>query len=100
MISIAKKLPQYTFTIICPKASDQSHEEYLELKKQFAIPNVKFIEFVPFEEIDDYFANAKLFINTSDDEGFPNTFIQARNNGTPVISFNVDPDNILRDLNC
>ena len=100
MITIAKRLPQYAFTIICPKASDQSHEEYLALQKRFKIANVKFIDFVPFEEIDDYFAKAKLFINTSDNEWFPNTFIQARNNATPVISFNVDPDYILRDTHC
>lgn len=100
MIDIATKLPQYTFTIICPKASDQSSEEYLALQKQFAIPNVKFIEFVPFDDIDTYFAQAKVFVNTSDDEWFPNTFIQSRNNKTPVISLNVDPDHILRDQKC
>ena len=36
-----------------------------------------------------------MFVNTSETEGFPNTFLQAWIRGVPVISF-FDPDNVIR----
>lgn len=41
----------------------------------------------------------KVFINSSIYEGFPNTFIQSLKNCTPIISLNVDPDNIIKMYN-
>lgn len=59
------------------------------------LPNLKIIDFVSFFEIDSFFKRAKCFVNTSDIEGFPNTFIQAGLNGCPILSFNVNPDNMI-----
>ena len=42
-----------------------------------------------------FFQNVKIFVNTSTYEGFPNTFIEAWKNGIPVISLNVNPDDII-----
>lgn len=39
---------------------------------------------------------AKILVNTSDYEGFPNTFIEAWLHGVPVISLNVDPDGLIQ----
>ena len=69
-------------------------------EKQKKIENLEFIEYVPFDEIDEYFQKAKIFVNTSIKEGFPNTFIQAAKNKTPIISLNVNPDNFLNEYNC
>lgn len=47
------------------------------------------------DEVNELLAKAHIFINTSSYEGFPNTFIQAWVREVPVISLDVDPDNIL-----
>jgi glycosyltransferase involved in cell wall biosynthesis len=58
------------------------------------IPNVDFKGFLPLSEVDKHFLVAKLLVNTSEHEGFPNTFLQAWSKGVPVVSF-VDPDNLI-----
>jgi glycosyltransferase involved in cell wall biosynthesis len=45
--------------------------------------------------INDYLKYCFVLINTSESEGFSNTFIQAWLQGVPVISLNSDPDNII-----
>jgi glycosyltransferase involved in cell wall biosynthesis len=47
------------------------------------------------EEINRILAESHVFVNTSDYEGFPNTFIQAWLHEVPVVSLHVDPDDIL-----
>ena len=39
--------------------------------------------------------NAAILLSTADEEGFPNTFLQAWSSGTPVVSLKVDPDRII-----
>jgi glycosyltransferase involved in cell wall biosynthesis len=38
-----------------------------------------------------------LLVNTSNAEGFSNTFIEAWKEGVPVLSFYVNPDNIITE---
>lgn len=98
LLDIATKIPSEQFVMIMPK-----HDESLWKKTQEAaqvIPNLRFIETVPFSEINEYFAKAKLFINTSVFEGFPNTFVQAAMYGVPIVSLNVNPDNFLNEYGC
>lgn len=98
-LELAKSNLDVQFTMICPPSNNQP--DFFEKIKSTArsAKNVTFIRFVPFEEIDAYFSRARLFVQTSDYEGFPNTFIQAFKNETPVLSFSVSPDSILERNN-
>jgi glycosyltransferase involved in cell wall biosynthesis len=99
-IELSDRFINETFIMICPN-SDVEDDKYNELinlvnnKK-----NIKFIKYVEFKKIQNYFNNAKIFTNTSDFEGFPNTFIQAGIGRTPVVSLNVNPDNFITKNNC
>ncbi|WP_211236315.1 glycosyltransferase family 4 protein [Desulfovibrio inopinatus] len=60
-----------------------------------SIPNIDFKGAVPYDQVNEYYARAKVFINTSDTEGFPNSFLQSWIRGVPVLSF-FDPDSIIQ----
>ncbi len=92
-IELAKDLPHLNFIIICQEQDKVLQTEIKEVSKD--IKNLEFIDFVSFDDIDKYFSKAKVLVNTSDFEGFPNTFLQAFNNKVPVISLNVNPDNVI-----
>lgn len=47
------------------------------------------------EEVNELLSQAHILVNTSTYEGFPNTFIQAWLRELPVVSLNVNPDNVL-----
>jgi glycosyltransferase involved in cell wall biosynthesis len=65
-----------------------------------SIPNIDIRGFMPFEEVEELFRSARLMVNTSLVEGFPNTFIQAWSRGVPVISTHrVNPDFLITKHN-
>ena len=59
-----------------------------------ALPNVVFHGFVPQHEVGGYFERARVFVSTSEIEGFPNTYMQAWARGTPVIAY-LDPERLV-----
>lgn len=60
--------------------------------------NIRYEGFVPYADVDAYYEAADLFLNTSTDEGFPNTFLEAWSHETPVVSLEVNPSGVLTDI--
>jgi glycosyltransferase involved in cell wall biosynthesis len=94
-LRLAKETTSADFVMVGGE-DEESPELYDRVQREAAkIKNLRFEGYVPYEEVDGYFAVTDLFINTSTDEGFPNTFLQSLACGTPVLSLKVNPDGLL-----
>jgi glycosyltransferase involved in cell wall biosynthesis len=60
-----------------------------------ATPNVDYRGAMSQSAVNDLLEHTDLLVNTSDHEGFSNTFIQAWMRRVPVVSLRVDPDRLL-----
>jgi glycosyltransferase involved in cell wall biosynthesis len=66
-----------------------------EMLKNHDNGNVKWLGYLPLGQVEKIMESSHLFVNTSDYEGWPNTFIQAWMRKIPVVSLNVDPDHVI-----
>ena len=94
VLELARKLPDLRIVMIGGPC--HGHEDLYEEVCQQAegIGNLDFKGHVPYQEVNAYYSRSRVFVNTSDSEGFPNSFLQAWVRGTPVLSF-FDPDGII-----
>jgi glycosyltransferase involved in cell wall biosynthesis len=95
LLDLAERFPNLRFTMIAPMA--KGHESYRQGLEQRAarLENVTFIDYVPVDQIHDYFADCDLLVQTSEYEGFPNVLLQAWSAGRPVLT-SFDPDGVVR----
>jgi glycosyltransferase involved in cell wall biosynthesis len=98
-IDLAQEFADKKFVMICQRATGDENYEALVTRAN-GVKNLEFIERVPFHEIGTYFQHAKVLVNTSSSEGFPNTFIQACKYATPILSLCVNPDDFLAKFEC
>jgi glycosyltransferase involved in cell wall biosynthesis len=98
-LDLAKSMPDVRFTMICQTLNNSSYYQNI-VEQTGKIANLEFIRHVPFNQIDVFFQRAKVLVNTSDSEGFPNTFIQACKAGAAILSYNVNPDGFLDTCKC
>lgn len=61
------------------------------------VPTFKYLGEVDREEVCSLLERGMLLVNTSELEGFSNTFIEAWLRGVPVVSLSEDPDGLIRD---
>ena len=86
-LELAQAFPDIRFRMVGgPGSGAQALYESIR-KRALAMPNVEFTGFVPYAKVEEHFDDALMFINTSESEGFPNTFLQAWARGVPSISF-------------
>ena len=94
MIDLAESLPGLTIHMIGGPMAN-SEELYERVKQRAsAVANIVFHGQIPYHDVNDYFGKSRVFVNTSEIEGFPNSFLQAWARGTPVVSF-FDPDGLI-----
>jgi glycosyltransferase involved in cell wall biosynthesis len=100
LVEIARKMPDMKF-VVCggpstcmtpPGYNDQVINDLCEL------PNVEYLGQVLADKAQQVIAAAAILLSTSDEEGFPNTFVQAWSSGTPIVTLKVDPDRIIERI--
>lgn len=91
---LATRLPDLAFHVV--GGAIPGHESYFEASKAKAAEhsNVVFHGPAPYHNVNPMYGRAKVFVNTSEIEGFPNSYLQAWMRGTPVITF-IDPDGLI-----
>jgi glycosyltransferase involved in cell wall biosynthesis len=91
-LDLVEALPERSFEMICPREDAGLWEGVAARAAEFR--NLRFIEKVPYHEIQSYYDAARVFVNTSEWEGWPNSFIQAGLGRTALLSLDVNPDGI------
>jgi len=97
LVKIAQKAPHLRF-VVCGGLSD--HRSPVGYGARIAadlrtLPNVDYRGQVAPDKAHEIIANASVLLCTSDGEGFPNVFLEAWANGTPVVSLTIDPDRVI-----
>jgi glycosyltransferase involved in cell wall biosynthesis len=93
-LRLARVFPDEEFVMVGgPLPATAAYFE--RIREQAAtVPNLRFLGYRSLAETERLFDEAKLLVNTSRHEGFPNTFLQAWSRGVPVLSY-VDPDQLI-----
>jgi len=88
-LKLAQLLPDVRFRMIGgPEPGAKGAHRHAALRKEAdKLSNLDWMGAVPYSEIDPHFNGARVFVNTSTSEGFPNTFLQAWARGIPTVSF-------------
>jgi len=90
---LAHLLPEVMFDMVA--VPDREGDEIEFARATSGIPNLTYHGRIPYEQVGRLFLRSSLLVNTSRLEGFPNVFLQAWANGTPVASLSTNPDGIL-----
>lgn len=88
-VELARAFPQRRFVMVGGPGGDAASRACFEaLQAQAAaVPNLEVAGFVPFAQVGRRYDGAAALLNTSEVEGFPNTFLQAWIRGVPSLSF-------------
>lgn len=92
-LDLVEALPEARCRMICPTEDRDLWKSVASRASK--LPNLEFIEKVPYHEVQEHYDAAEIFVNTSSFEGFPNSFIQAALGKTALLSLCVDPDGMI-----
>jgi glycosyltransferase involved in cell wall biosynthesis len=97
VLELARQLPDVKFTLAGgPMPGGQTYFDDVAAAAA-RLPNVTMLGPVRYADTGALFDRARIFLNTSSIEGFPNTFLQAWIRAVPVVSF-FDPDGLVNRL--
>jgi glycosyltransferase involved in cell wall biosynthesis len=97
LIDIARRLPNVRFVVCGEPSTHRTPPGYTEpvLAALRGQSNIEFLGKVPPDRALRVISDAALLLSTSDEEGFPSTFLEAWAGGTPVVSLRIDLDGLV-----
>ena len=100
LIEIAQRSPQVKYVVCGGATTHRSPSGYSQkvIDRLRELSNIEFRGQVASEESERVITEAAALLCTSDQEGFPNTFLQAWSYGTPVVTLQIDPDSVIKRL--
>lgn len=94
-LDLVEAMPGAKCRMVCPP---EDEELFARVRERAAtLPNLELSERVPYDEIQGVYDAAKVFVNTSEWEGWPNSFIQAGLGRAALLSLAVNPDRLFVD---
>lgn len=96
LLDLAAGLPQVSFHLVGGTVPGERELFDAVQARARAAPNVTFAGPLAYDDAAALYGRARVFVNTSDMEGFPNTYLQAWASGTPVVAF-FDPDGLIAE---
>ncbi len=94
LLEVARRLPAIQFHMIGgPMPGAQPLFQSVRAAAA-GVSNLQFHGPVAYHEVGRFYERARVFVGTSQIEGFPNTYLQAWAHGTPVVAF-LDPEALL-----
>jgi glycosyltransferase involved in cell wall biosynthesis len=100
LIEIARLLPHIRFVVCGSPSTYMTPAGYSQraIEAFRTLPNIDYRGQVSPEEAVRIAGESSIFLSTSDEEGFPQTFLEAWSHGTPVVSLRIDPDRVIQEL--
>jgi glycosyltransferase involved in cell wall biosynthesis len=95
LLELARAMPNVGFHMAGAQVpGEEGLYRHIEAEAR-TLPNLTFHGGVPYMDIGRLFDRARVFANTSELEGFPNTYLQAWVRGIPVVT-TFDPDGLVK----
>jgi glycosyltransferase involved in cell wall biosynthesis len=85
-LELARRLPRRRFVMVGGSGGGDAALFERTRTEAASLPNVEFTGFLPLEQVEPRFDAARVFVNTSEFEGLPNTFLQAWARGVPTLA--------------
>ncbi len=87
-LELARRLPETQFVLIGGGSGVEPEFERQIISKAGEIKNLLLTGQLTHDETREYLGRARILVNTSRVEGFPNAYLEAWSCGVPVVSFN------------
>ena len=94
MLEFARTTPEVNVHMVGGRLPDAGELYDLVQQQSAQTANLSFHGQLAYRPTFQLYGRARVFANTSDVEGFPNTYLQSWRNGTPVVGY-FDPDGLI-----